>query len=209
LEVVIGNLRHRNIKFKSLLSDAMMVQTETVWSEIHCGYVTKQQKTSSKVVVNDPSFWFIPLRAFMGSKQEDFIGLLNNFDKLPPLTKEFTISPQLVSIARDTCASQRQKFALKLFREVCSVGETFGRNVTGRNYQPAGAMKKDRINPHKIDAIHELCCQYFPSRPGEELKDWRTIIRTLDKARWRVDKFIQDFLDISPIINLQNVSEYY
>jgi hypothetical protein len=34
---------------------------------------------------------------------------------------------------------------------------------------------------------------------GEEDGDWRTVVSALHKAIWAVEKFIQNFLDISPI----------
>jgi hypothetical protein len=40
--------------------------------------------------------------------------------------------------------------------------------------------------------------------PGEEDGDWRTVVSALHKAIWAVEKFIQNFLDISPIAGLQN-----
>lgn len=140
----------------------------------------------------------------MGCKQEDFICSLDNFASLPPLTKNFYIPTDVISNALNACGfpKQRHKFAINLFRHVCTIGEAHGRNVTGKSYQPG--VIKDRICPTKIEAIYSLCCEYFPSNPGEEDGDWRTIVSALHKAIWAVEKFIQNFLDISPIAGLQN-----
>jgi hypothetical protein len=78
---------------------------------------------STKVVINNPKFWTIPLRCFMGCKQEDFICSLDNFASLPPLTKNFYIPTDVISNALNACGfpKQRHKFAINLFRHVCTI----------------------------------------------------------------------------------------
>ncbi|VDI71596.1 Hypothetical predicted protein [Mytilus galloprovincialis] len=179
----------------------IQIPTESNWSSVQ---PQLGQVVPSKVVVNNPSFWSIPLKSFMGSKQEDFTGSLNNFTLLPQSTEDYKIPAEIILHALNTCELQRHKFAVAIFRQIISIGEAHGRNITGKVFVPN--VIKGKISPVKLQAIQFVCRQYYPSKCGEEEKDWKIVVSALHKALWTVEKFVQNFLDISPIANMQGIA---
>ncbi|XP_063401555.1 uncharacterized protein LOC134685596 isoform X16 [Mytilus trossulus] len=179
----------------------IQIPTETNWSSVQPQH---GQVMPSKVIVNNPSFWCIPLKSFMGSKQEDFTGSLNNFTMLPLSTEDYKIPAEIILHALNTCELQRHKFAVAIFRQIISIGEAHGRNITGKVFVPN--VIKGKISPVKLQAIQFVCRQYYPSKCGEEEKDWKIVVSALHKALWTVEKFVQNFLDVSLIANLQGMT---
>ncbi|CAG2247583.1 unnamed protein product [Mytilus edulis] len=194
-------LSFENTKTINLNESGIQIPTESNWSSVQPQH---GQVVPSKVVVNNPSFWSIPLKSFMGSKQEDFTGSLNNFTLLPQSTEDYKIPAEIILHALNTCELQRHKFAVAIFRQIISIGEAHGRNITGKVFVPN--VIKGKISPVKLQAIQFVCRQYYPSKCGEEEKDWKIVVSALHKALWTVEKFVQNFLDISPIANMQGMA---
>lgn len=149
--------------------------------------------------VSSSTFWNLPLNALIGNKPEDFVGNLSRFSTLPVTNppEAFAVKEQDIIVARTLASTSRHKFAVNLFRAIITIGEVYKKNVTGKTFRGIGKMK---INPYKMEIIQRMTFSYYPTSITEENKEWRYIVRQLNKAVWYAEKYIKDHLDITEIL---------
>ena len=152
-----------------------------------------------KVVLTDKLFWRLPISTLIGRKAEDFTLGLDRLNPLPVHDEccPYEIPQTIISHAKAVGAGHRHKYAVSLFRQIMTIGDVDGKNLTGKTYKRS--QTKDKISEKKMEAIRASCFTYFPAPPNEEIKLWQYITQQLNKAIWYTQKYITSHLDISQI----------
>ncbi|XP_076114845.1 uncharacterized protein LOC143082833 isoform X13 [Mytilus galloprovincialis] len=159
-----------------------------------------QSQRKGKVKILDPKFWDLPLITLIGNQPEELNYNMNNFVCLSTPAEPFIISDDTLSLAMTSSMSQRHRFATTVFRHICTIGDIYHGNVSGKFFRAHSASVVNRkISPLKMNALEQICFEYFPSSPNDRDKDWKIIVTALHKAVWYGRKYIRNLLDISAI----------
>lgn len=97
-------------------------------------------------------------------------------------------------MARPKSGQDRRKFALSLFREICTVADVYNRNISGKGI---GSAKTGQVNQVKILAIRQTCFTYYPAAPSDVRDAWNAASRAIDKANWQFHKYLKKSFDLS------------
>ena len=158
-----------------------------------------QAAKKTKVEISNPKFWHLPMMALIGIHAEDLRHNIDNLVTLPPAAEPFIIPQDVLSSALASCLSQRHRFATTVLRHICTIGDVYIGNVSGKFFRSPGHMVNRKICPIKMDALEKICFEFFPSSDKDREKDWKIVVTALHKAVWYARKYIRNLLDISAI----------
>lgn len=158
-----------------------------------------QAAKKNKVEISNPKFWHLPMMALIGNHAEDLRHTIDNLVPLPPAAEPFIIPQDVLSSALASCLSQRHRFATTVLRHICTIGDVYIGNVSGKFVRAPGHIVNRKICPIKMDALEKICFEFFPSSDKDREKDWKIVVTALHKAVWYARKYIRNLLDITAI----------
>ncbi|CAC5378034.1 unnamed protein product [Mytilus coruscus] len=88
-------------------------------------------------------------------------------------TTDQGIPDNIIQKSKLKAGSDRRKFGVDLFREICSLQDVYQRNVRGKASNKS--LVKEQINPEKILAIKTTCMNYFPATLSDKAGSWNDV----------------------------------
>ncbi|CAG2240135.1 unnamed protein product [Mytilus edulis] len=112
-------------------------------------------------------------------------------------TTDQGIPDNIIHKSKLKAGSDRRKFGVDLFREICSLQDVYQKKVRGKSSNKS--LVKEQINPEKISAIRTTCLNYFPVTPSDKTGSWNDVARAIDKANWQFHKHLEKEFDLSSL----------
>ncbi|CAC5371053.1 unnamed protein product [Mytilus coruscus] len=165
--------------------------TRLVLSEIELN-----KEKAAKPIVEDARFYQLSLSTILTttpSVLNSNIGIIS----IALNTTDQGIPDNIIQKSKLKAGSDRRKFGVDLFREICSLQDVYQRNVRGKASNKS--LVKEQINPEKILAIKTTCMNYFPATLSDKAGSWNDVARAIDKANWQFHKYLEREFDLSSL----------
>ncbi|XP_063412186.1 mucin-2-like [Mytilus trossulus] len=175
-----------------------------ILAELNCQSNIPDKEPISPIALNirtpviDPQFLSLSLTTILQNKPSCVKTNLHLFQPAPTISPFNQIPDNHLQDAKISAGDSSRRFAVNLFRNICSVDDVLNKNVKGKVFQGKASIK-GQISSEKINAIRLACQTHYPSLPSLAEKNWSVVVRAIDKANWNFHQHLRKSFDLTDL----------